>query len=66
MGKGELDDRRIPVRLKLSLLWSSLMFCYIYGDYFGLYQPGKLQQMIDGQMGPLGPTTQGVLLGTRC
>jgi hypothetical protein len=52
------------VRLKLSALWASLMFCYIYGDYFGLYEPGKLQGMLEGRMGPLGPTTQGVLLGT--
>ena len=40
------------------------MFCYIYGDYFGLYVPGTLKSMLDGKMGPLGPTTQGVLLGT--
>jgi hypothetical protein len=59
-----LQDSKIPVRLKLSALWASLMFCYIYGDYFGLYQPGKLQGMLEGRMGPLGPTTQGVLLGT--
>ncbi len=45
-------------------LWTSLMLCYIYGDYFGLYQPGKLQGMLEGRMGPLGRTTQGVLLGT--
>lgn len=59
-----LEDIKVPVRLKLSALWASLMFCYIYGDYFGLYQPGNLQDMLKGQMGPLGPTTQGVLLGT--
>ena len=43
-----LEDIRIPVRLRLSALWSSLMFCYLYGDYFGLYKPGKLQGMIEG------------------
>jgi len=61
---GHLEDIRVPVRLKLSALWVSLMFCYIYGDYFGLYQPGTLQGMLQGRMGPLGVTTQGVLLGT--
>ena len=60
----ELEDIKVPVKLKLSALWASLMFCYIYGDYFGLYQPGTLKSMLQGQMGPLGPTTQGVLLGT--
>lgn len=40
------------------------MFLYIYADYFGLYVPGVLQSMIAGEMRPLGPTTQKVLLGT--
>ncbi len=58
------DDVRVHVKLKLSALWVSVMLCYIYGDYFGLYKPGKLQGMLEGRMGPLGATTQGVLLGT--
>ena len=62
--KRTLDDPRINVKAKLSALWASLTLCYIYGDYFGLYQPGALQRMLEGKMGPLGPTTQGVLLGT--
>lgn len=59
-----LEDVRIDVKIKLSALWASVMFCYIYADYFGLYVPGALQKMLNGRMGPLGPTTQGVLLGT--
>ena len=54
-------DPPLPVRLKLSALWASLTFCYLYGDYFGLYKPGKLQHMLDGA-GPMGPATQGSLL----
>lgn len=61
---GALQDMQVPIRLKLAGLWTSLMFCYIYGDYFGLYQPGSLDGMLKGQMGPLGPTTQLVLLAT--
>ena len=38
------------------------MFFYIYGDYFELYQPGKLQEMIAGRM-PFGAVSQPVLLG---
>ena len=53
-----------PVKIKLAALWTSVMFCYIYADYFGLYVPGRLQAMMNGKMGPLGPTTQGVLLFT--
>jgi Family of unknown function (DUF6326) len=59
-----LDDIRVHVKFKISALWASVMFCYIYGDYFWLYQPGKLQDMLAGKMAPFGPTTQGVLLFT--
>lgn len=59
-----LEDFRVNIKLKLSALWASVTLCYLYGDYFGLYRPGKLQAMLDGRMGPLGPTTQAVLLGT--
>jgi len=59
-----LDDTKVPVKLKISALWASVMFCYVYGDYFDLYVPGKLQGMLQGQMRPLGPVSQDVLLGT--
>ena len=62
--KNALDDLRIHVRFRIAALWTSVMFLYIYADYFGLYVPGNLQHMLDGKMGPLGPTTQAVLLGT--
>lgn len=57
----ELDDIRVHVKVKLSALWASVMFLYLYGDYFGLYVPGKLQRMLVGH-GPIGPTSQGSLL----
>ena len=59
-----LDDIKIPVRMKLSSLWVSVVLCYIYGDYFELYVPGKLREMLEGRIGPLGPATQGVLVVT--
>jgi hypothetical protein len=58
-----MDDIKVHVRMKLSALWVSVMFCYVYGDFFGLYRPGKLQGLLEGRM-PLGPITQGVLVGT--
>jgi Family of unknown function (DUF6326) len=57
-----IDDIKVHVKFKLFALWSSVIFFYIYGDYFELYQPGKLQGMIAGKMA-LGPVSQGVLLG---
>lgn len=57
------DDVKIHVRFKLAALWASVMFCYIYNDYFTLWKPGSLQEMLHGKMGFLGTVTQGVLLG---
>ena len=56
------EDIKVHVRFKLFALWSSVMFFYIYGDYFELFQPGKLQDMLSGRT-PLGAMSQGVLLG---
>ena len=56
-----LADPPLPQRLKLSAAWASLTLCYLYGDYFGLYKPGKLQHMLDGA-GPVGAVSQGSLL----
>ena len=38
------------------------MFCYVYGDYFGLYVAGILTDMNKGIMGPLGHATPGILI----
>lgn len=38
-----LQDFTINVKFKLSALWISVMFCYIYGDYFNLYPPGHVE-----------------------
>lgn len=62
--KPALEDVKVPVRYQLSAMWASVMFCYIYVDYFELYVPGKLQGMLEGKMAPLGPVTQTILLGT--
>lgn len=56
-----LEDLRIHVKFKLFALWTALMFCYIYGDYFELYQPGKLQAMLAARTA-LGAVSQGSLL----
>jgi hypothetical protein len=61
---GSLENTKIDIKIKLATLWIATMFCYIYGDYFELYVPGKLSSMIDGKMLPLGPVTQGMLIGT--
>ena len=43
-----LEDQKINVKFKLLALWTSVMFCYIYGDYFELYVPQKVEGLISG------------------
>lgn len=56
------ENIKVDVRFKLLALWCSVLFFYIYGDYFELYQPGKLQGMIAGRTAA-GDISQEVLLG---
>ena len=63
MTRTTLADAKVHVRIKLSALWASLMFCYIYGDYFGLYVPTKLSGIIAGE-GPIGAVSQSTLMAT--
>jgi Family of unknown function (DUF6326) len=43
-----LED--IRVTMKLAALWTSLMFFIIYLDYFHLYMPGAIQDILAGKM----------------
>ena len=44
-----LEDLRVPVQAKLAAAWTSLMFLYIYVDYFHLYKPGAIDQIRGGR-----------------
>lgn len=57
-----LRDTRIDTKLILASLWASVMFCYIYADYFGLFSAGQVARMNRGEIPPLGPATEGVML----
>ena len=43
-----LQDDPISVKIKLSALWASVTLCYLYGDYFELYVPGKTTGLATG------------------
>lgn len=45
-----LDNPPIPVQAKLAAAWTSLMFFYIYVDYFHLYKPGSIDQIRGGDI----------------
>lgn len=55
------EDFRINIKLRLAALWTSLMFCYVYGDFFSLFVPGRIQRLMDGNSGA-GQTTPVMLL----
>ena len=42
------EDLRMPVQAKLAAAWTSLMFLYIYVDYFALYKPGVIDDLSAG------------------
>jgi Family of unknown function (DUF6326) len=57
-----LEDVRINTKMKLSALWTVVMFCYIEGDFTSFFPPGGyIQQSLAGKMGPF-PVTQLTLL----
>ena len=37
-------------RIKLAALWTSFMFLYIYVDYFHLYMPSALEDILAGKL----------------
>lgn len=56
------EDFQVNIKIKLSALWVAVMFCYVYGDYFILFVPGHIKNLMDGNSG-VGTTTPLSLLG---
>lgn len=61
MANTVFEDIKINIKIKLSALWTALMFCYVYGDFFSLFVPGRIQRLMDGDSGA-GETTPIMLL----
>ena len=58
-----LEDLRMPVQAKLAAAWTSLMFLYIYVDYFQLYKPGAIDQIRGGVVWELDISQTFVVIG---
>jgi hypothetical protein len=56
-----LEDIKVNVKLKIAALWASFMFLYIYVDYFHLYMPGMVNDILQGKVFVF-EITQGFLL----
>ena len=45
-----LEDVQVPVRMKLSALWATVTFLYVYVDIFGFYKPGTIEDILVGRV----------------
>jgi hypothetical protein len=45
-----LKDTKINVKIKLAILWATVMFIYIYVDIFRFFQPGELENILAGKV----------------
>jgi len=52
-----LENQKVNIKIKLASLWASATFCYLYGDYFELYTPDKVNSLITGDNIMDNPTT---------
>ncbi|MEW2922067.1 DUF6326 family protein [Muricauda sp. ANG21] len=44
-----LENPKVNIKVKLATLWVSVTLCYLYGDYFELYTPEKVNSLISGE-----------------
>ncbi len=44
----KLEDIQVNVKIILAGLWTSVTLCYLYGDSFELYTPGKIKGLAEG------------------
>ncbi len=47
--KTALKDFEVNIKIKLAALWTATTFCYLYGDYYELYTPGKIESLLSGE-----------------
>jgi hypothetical protein len=56
-----LEDTRIGVRFKISALWIAMLFLFAYGDIFGFFAPGQIEEVMRGEISGI-EITEGFLL----
>jgi hypothetical protein len=56
-----LEDVRVGIRLKLSALWITMLFLFAYGDIFGFFAPGNIEEIVAGEINGI-EITEGFLL----
>jgi hypothetical protein len=44
------EDVKVGVRCKLAALWVAMLFLFAYGDIFGFFRPGQVQEVMAGEI----------------
>jgi hypothetical protein len=44
------EEHPVGVRIKISALWIAMLFLFAYGDIFGFFVPGHLEEIIRGEV----------------
>ena len=55
-----LEDVRVGVRSKISALWIAMLILFAYGDIFGFFKPGQIEEVMSGEISGI-EITQGFL-----
>jgi hypothetical protein len=50
--KLSLVERKVDTKLLIMSAWVAMMCLYIYCDWFALFRPGQISDMMNGKMGP--------------
>jgi len=58
----QLVNVKINIKVRLSVLWVTLMLFYIYADILGFYSPGVIEKVISGEIEGI-QVSEGFLLG---
>ena len=45
-----LEDIKVNLKVKIAAMWTSFMFLYVYVDFFGLYMPKKIDDILQGKV----------------
>jgi hypothetical protein len=44
------EDVKVGVRFKIAALWIAMLFLFAYGDIFGFFSPGQIQEVMAGEL----------------
>ena len=54
------EDVKVGVRCKIAALWVAMLFLFAYGDIFGFFSPGRIEEVTAGEISGMA-ITQGFL-----